>query len=177
MWVEAGPAADSRPAQLSGRAAMEAICLEVFPAADPPPRKRGDENYPGCKPLKIHKIGKSSTPRRPLPGRTPPRADPRIAGEPDGGGAGRAGGASLPSEALAGAGLGQGFADLEAEIVHRRLLAHRKILALGLALGLLRRARDVDRHVRLDLGMQVHRVLVQAERLDRLRQRDLVAMD
>src|SRR5277367_6016513 len=124
-----------------------------------------------------------STPRRPKDGVGVERyADLRITGEPDVGGAprrgvGRAGGPSLPSEALAGAGLGQGLADLEAEIVHRRLLAHRKILALGLAFGLLRRARDVDRHVRLNLGMQVHGGLVQAERLDRLRQRDLVAMD
>ena len=54
-------------------------------------------------------------------------------------------------EALAGAGFGERLADLEAEIVHRGFLAHVEVLALGLALRLLGRARDVDRDVRLDL--------------------------
>ena len=82
-----------------------------------------------------------------------------------------------PPEALAGAGFGQRLADFEAEIVHRGLLAHGEVLALRLTLGLLGRAGDVDRDIRLDLGMQVDRRLVQAERLDRLLERDVVAMD
>ena len=57
-WAEAGPATDSRPAQLSVRAAIDAICLEASPPPILHPRKRGDENYPGCKPFKIHKTGK-----------------------------------------------------------------------------------------------------------------------
>ena len=52
--------------------------------------------------------------------------------------------ALLPPEALAGAGFRQRLADFEAEIVHRGLLAHGQVLALGLPLRLFRRAGDVD---------------------------------
>ena len=81
----------------------------------------------------------------------------------------RASGALLAPEALARARFGERLADLEAEIVHRGFLAHREVLALGLALGLFGRTGDVDRHLGLDFRMQMDRGLVQAERLDRVR--------
>src|SRR5271168_1206137 len=88
MWAEAGPATDSRPVQLSGRAAMDAICLEASPPPILHPESAGTKIYPGCKPLKIHKTGKSSTSSRPKDGVAAERyADLRIAGEPGTGGA------------------------------------------------------------------------------------------
>jgi len=45
------------------------------------------------------------------------------------------------------------LADLEAEIVHRRLLTHSEVLALGLTLRLFLRAGDVDGDERFDLRM------------------------
>src|SRR6185437_9167503 len=87
------------------------------------------------------------------------------------------GGASTPVEALARARLGQRLANLEPEVVHRGLLAHAQVLALRLALRLLGRAGDIDGDLRLDLGMQVNRDDVQAERLDRVLDRDVAAVD
>src|SRR5947209_20580272 len=55
------------------------------------------------------------------------------------------------------AGLGQRGADLEAEIVHRGLVARHQYFALELTLSFLRRAGDIDRHRYLDLGMQAER--------------------
>ena len=83
----------------------------------------------------------------------------------------------LADYSFVAAGLGEGRADLEAEIVEVGLLAGRDGLAAGLALGFLGAAGDVDRHRDLDLRMEDHRHGVQAQRLDRLVEDDLVAVD
>src|SRR5215213_3433573 len=60
------------------------------------------------------------------------------------------------------AGLGEGRADLEAEVFEVGLLARRNRLAAGLPLGFLGASSDVDRDPHLDLRMQGHRHRVQA---------------
>src|SRR5271166_2482947 len=84
---------------------------------------------------------------------------------------------SLAREALAGAGFRERLADFEAEVVHRRLLTHAEVLTLRLTLGLLGRAGDVDGDFRLDFRMQVDRHGVEAERLDRMLNEDMAALD
>src|SRR5580698_5455340 len=81
------------------------------------------------------------------------------------------------AEALAGAGLRQRLTNFEAEIVHRRLLAHRQIFALRLPLGLFLRAGDIDRHRGGDLRVKMDGRRVKAERLDRVEQGNLVAVN
>src|SRR5215212_2302829 len=80
-------------------------------------------------------------------------------------------------ELFVAAGLGQGSADLEAEIVEVGLLAGRDRLTARLTLGFLGAAGDVDGHPNLDLRMEGDRHVVQADGLDRLVDGDLVAID
>src|SRR5271170_2339487 len=71
--------------------------------------------------------------------------------------------------------LGERGANLKAELIHRGLLANRQIFTLGLTFGLLLRARDVDRNAGRHFGMELDRRLMDAEGLDGLDERNLVA--
>src|SRR5260370_38720990 len=82
-----------------------------------------------------------------------------------------------PVETLAGTGFGERRAALEAQVVHRCLLAHGEILAPRLTFALFGRAGDVDGDLRLDFGMRMDGHHVQAERLDRMLDRDVAALN